>query len=153
VANPQILVDADACPVKDEVLRVAGRRGLTVTFVANSGLRPSRDPMVRTVIVPQGPDIADDWIVEHAALGDIVITADVPLASRCVAIGATVLGPTGRAFTPDSVGMALAVRNLNQQLRESGESKGYNKEFRAKDRAACVSALAQAIDRGLRRST
>ena len=150
MAEPQILVDADACPVKDEILRVAGRRGLTVTFVANSGLRPSRDPLVKTVIVPQGPDIADDWIVEHAASGDIVITADVPLASRCVAIGALALGPTGRAFTPESVGMALAVRNLNQQFREAGESKGYNKEFGPKDRAAFVSALAQAIDRALR---
>lgn len=145
-----IYVDADACPVKDEVLRVAGRRNLTVTFVANSGLRPSRDPMIRTVIVPQGADLADDWIVEHATAADIVITADVPLASRCVALRAVVLSPTGRAFTPDSVGMALAVRNLNQQLRESGESKGYNKEFGAKDRAAFVSAFAQAIDQALR---
>lgn len=150
MAVPAILVDADACPVKDEVVRIAGRRNLVVTFVANSGLRPSRDPLIRTVIVPQGPDIADDWIVEHAATGDLVITADVPLASRCVAIGAVVLGPTGRQFTPDLVGMALAVRNLNQELRESGESKGYNKEFGPKDRAAFVSAFAQAIDRALR---
>jgi len=150
VTAPQILVDADACPVKEEILRVAGRRNLVVTFVANSGLRPSRDPLIRTIVVPQGPDIADDWIVEHAAPGDIVITADVPLASRCVALGAVVLGPTGRAFTPDSVGMALAMRNLNQQLRESGESKGYNKEFGPRERAAFVSALAQALDRGIR---
>ena len=145
-----IFVDADACPVKDEVVRIAQRRGVVTTFVANSGLRPSRDPLIRNVVVPQGPDVADDWIVEHATPGDIVVTADVPLASRCVALGAIVLGPTGRPFTPDSVGMALAMRNLNQHLREGGESKGYNREFTAKDRAAFVSALAEALDRAMR---
>ncbi len=93
----QIYVDADACPVKDEVAKVAERHGLVVTFVSNGGLRPSRDPMVRNVVVSKGADAADDWIVENATGADIVITADVPLAARCVALGAAVLGPTGRS--------------------------------------------------------
>lgn len=93
-----IYVDADACPVKPEILKVAERHGLEVTFVANSGLRPSRDPMVRNVIVSAGFDAADDWIAERAKDGDIVVTADVPLAVRCVGAGALVTGPTGRVF-------------------------------------------------------
>src|SRR5690606_28647984 len=103
----EIYVDADACPVKAEAVKVAERHGLRVTFVANFGLRPSRDPMIRNVMVPQGADVADDWIVEHAQAGDIVITADIPLASRALEKGAHVMGPTGRPFTPDSIGMAL----------------------------------------------
>ena len=116
LATPQILVDADACPVKDEVLRVAKRHGLVVTFVANFGLRPSRDPMIRSVMVPQGADAADDWIVEHAGAGDLVITSDIPLAGRALKQGATVMGPTGKPFTEQSIGMALAMRELNQHL-------------------------------------
>jgi uncharacterized protein YaiI (UPF0178 family) len=144
---PKIYVDADACPVKDEVVRVAGRHGLVVTFVANFGLRPSRDPMIRNVVVPQGADAADDWIVEHAARGDVVITADIPLAGRALAKGAAVLGPTGNAFTRDSIGMALAMRELNQHLRETGESRGLNAAFSAKDRSAFLQALDEAVVR------
>src|SRR5690606_93780 len=117
VPAPQIYVDADACPVKDEVLRVAERHGLVVTFVANFGLRPSRDPMIRSVMVPQGADAADDWIVEHAGASDLVVTSDIPLASRALKKGAAVLGPTGKPFTEQSIGMALAMRDLNQHLR------------------------------------
>ncbi len=146
-----IYVDADACPVKEEVVRVAERHGLPVTFVSNGGLRPSRDPMVRNVVVSKSADAADDWIVENATAADVVITADVPLAARCVAIGATVLGPTGRPFTPESIGMAVAMRDLKQHLRETGESKGYNPSFSAKDRSAFLSALDQAIRRTLSR--
>src|SRR5687768_5643678 len=124
MSAPQIYVDADACPVKEEVVRVASRHGTMVTFVANSGLRPSRDPLIRNVVVPQGADAADDWIAEHAAPGDIVVTADIPLAGRVLARGAIVLGPTGRPFTTDSIGMALAMRELNQHRRETGESRG-----------------------------
>ncbi|AEQ51755.1 hypothetical protein SAMN05428936_102377 [Pelagibacterium halotolerans] len=138
---PEIYVDADACPVKAEVTRVAERHGLVVTFVANFGLRPSRDPMVRHVMVPQGADAADDWIVEHAGVGDIVITSDIPLASRALEKGAHVLGPTGKPFTTASIGMALAMRELNQHLRETGESKGYNREFTARDKSNFLQAL------------
>jgi uncharacterized protein len=148
--SPQILVDADACPVKDEVVRVAGRHGLVVTFVANFGLRPSRDEMIRNVVVPQGADAADDWIVEHSVAGDVVITADIPLAGRALAKGAVVLGPTGKPFTKASIGMALAMRELNQHLRETGESRGLNAAFTAKDRSAFLQALDEAVVRAKR---
>lgn len=143
----QIYVDADACPVKDEVVRVAERHGVAVTFVANFGLRPSRDPMVRTVMVPQGADAADDWIVEAVADNDIVITSDIPLASRALAKGACVIGPTGKPFTEHSIGMALAMRELNQHLRETGESKGYNASFTAKNHSAFLHALDALVQR------
>ncbi len=148
--EPQILVDADACPVKDEVVKVAARHGLLVTFVANGGLRPSRDPMIRNVVVSKGADAADDWIVENARANDVVITADIPLAARTVERGAHVLGMNGRPFTPESIGMAVAMRDLKQHLRETGESKGYNAAFTARDRSAFLSALDQTIRRALK---
>ncbi|HQZ12715.1 MAG TPA: YaiI/YqxD family protein [Devosia sp.] len=146
----QIYVDADACPVKDEVVRVAQRHGMAVTFVANFGLRPSRDPDIRNVVVPQGADAADDWIVEHAEADDIVITSDIPLASRSLARGAHVMGPTGKPYTKDGIGMALAIRDLNQHLRETGESRGLNAGFTAKDRSAFLQALDEAVVRARR---
>lgn len=136
-----IYVDADACPVKPEILKVAERHGLEVTFVANSGLRPSRDPMVKNVIVSGAFDAADDWIAERAAPGDIVVTADVPLAGRCVAAGAFVTGPTGRVFDTTNIGMATAMRDLGAHLRETGESKGYNAAFSPRDRSAFLETL------------
>ena len=145
MSTPQIYVDADACPVKDEVVRVAGRHGLAVTFVANFGLRPSRDPLIRNVVVPQGADAADDWIVGHTAAGDIVVTADIPLARRALDKGAAVLGPTGRPFTTQSIGMALAMRELNQHLRETGESRGLNAGFTPRDRQSFLQALDEAV--------
>lgn len=150
--KPIIYVDADACPVKAEVEKIAGRAGLVTTFVANNGLRPSRDPLIRTVIVPQGADVADDWIVEHATGLDIVVTADVPLAHRAVEKGAIVLGPTGRPFTPDSIGMALAIRDLKQDLREAGTIAGYNPGFTQKDRQTFTDALARAVQSQIRKS-
>lgn len=149
-SSPTILVDADACPVKAEVVKVAERHGLAVTFVANGGLRPSRDPMIRNIVVSGAFDAADDWIVENAATGDIAVTADVPLAARLVDKGVHVLGPTGRPFTPESIGMAVAVRNLKQDLREAGEIKGYNPGFTARDRSAFLQALDQTVRRALR---
>jgi len=139
--DPTIFVDADACPVKDEAMRVAERLGLVITYVSNGGVRPSRDPMVRIIVVPQGADAADDWIVEQAQANDIVLTADIPLASRAIDKGCHVLGFTGKPFTSASIGMALAMRDLNQHLRETGESKGYNPGFRPADRSAFLSAL------------
>lgn len=136
-----IYVDADACPVKPEILKVAERHGLEVTFVANSGLRPSRDPMVKNVIVSGAFDAADDWIAERATTGDIVVTADVPLAGRCVAAGALVAGPTGRLFDKTNIGMATAMRDLGAHLRETGESKGYNAAFSPRDRSAFLETL------------
>lgn len=136
-----IYVDADACPVKPEILKVAERHGLEVTFVANSGLRPSRDPMVKNIIVSGAFDAADDWIAERARPADIVITADVPLAGRCVAAGALVSGPSGRVFDETNIGMATAMRDLGQHLRETGESKGYNAAFSHKDRSRFLETL------------
>jgi hypothetical protein len=143
-------VDADACPVKDEVVRVAERHGLVVTFVANFGLRPSRDAMIRNVMVPRGADAADDWIVEHVGPGDLVVTSDIPLAGRALKKDAVVLGPTGKPFTEQSIGMALAMRELNQHLRETGESKGYNAGFTAKDRSSFLQAFDEAVQRARR---
>jgi uncharacterized protein YaiI (UPF0178 family) len=143
-----IYVDADACPVKPEILKVAERLGIEVTFVANSGLRPSRDPMVKNVIVSNAFDAADNWIAEHAGQGDVVVTADVPLAVRCVATGALVSGPTGRVFDDTNIGMASAMRDLGAHLRETGESKGYNAAFSPKDR----SRFLETFDRPCRRA-
>ncbi|PYE36782.1 hypothetical protein C8J35_10139 [Rhizobium sp. PP-F2F-G38] len=136
-----IYVDADACPVKPEILKVAERHALPVTLVANSGLRPSRDQMVTNVIVSAGFDAADDWIAERAGPGDVVITADVPLAGRCVAKGALVTGPTGRVFDVANIGMATAMRDLGAHLRETGESRGFNAAFTARDRSAFLETL------------
>ena len=150
--QPALYIDADACPVKDEAVKVAARHDLVVTFVSNGGLRPSRDPMVRHVVVPQGADAADDWIVDNAVANDVAVTADVPLAARLVDKGVHVLGPTGRPFTPETIGMAVAMRDLKQHLRETGEIKGYNPGFSPKDRSAFLSALDQTVRRALRTS-
>ena len=147
---PAIYVDADACPVKAEVLKVAERHGVAVTFVANGGLRPSRDPMVRNVVVSRGADAADDWIVEQARPNDVAVTADIPLAARLVPLGVHVLGPTGRPFTPETIGMAVAMRDLKQHLRETGESKGYNAGFTARDRSSFLHAFDAAVQRAKR---
>lgn len=141
INRPAIFVDADACPVKDETVKVAERHRMMVTFVSNGGLRPSRDPMIRNVVVTRGADAADDWIVDNAGENDIVVTADIPLAARSLERGAHVLGPTGRPFTAATIGMALAMRDLKQHLRETGESKGWNAAFAAADRSRFLSAL------------
>ena len=139
--DPVIFVDADACPVKEEAMRVAERLGLVITLVSNGGVRPSRNPMVKVVVVPAGADAADDWIVDQAKANDIVLTADIPLASRAIDKGCHVLGFTGKPFTPASIGMALAMRDLKQHLRETGEIRGLNPGFRPADRSAFLSAL------------
>lgn len=143
----RIFVDADACPVKAEIYRVAERLGLMVFVVSNSFMQVPRENFIERVIVPAGPDVADDWIAERAGPLDVVITADIPLADRCVKKGASVLGPTGRAFTPDSIGMALATRNLMDELRSGGETTRGPKPFSSKDRSAFLSALDLAIVR------
>ena len=147
----EIYVDADACPVKAEVYRVAERCGLKVFVVSNSPIAVPRDPMIERVVVGAGMDVADDWIAERATRGDIVITADVPLAGRCVKAGAAVIAPSGKAFDDDSIGMVLATRNLLHELRGAGEITGGPKPFSPRDRSRFLSALDQAIVR-LRRS-
>jgi uncharacterized protein YaiI (UPF0178 family) len=142
-----LYVDADACPVKPEIYRVAGRHRVKVFVVSNSFLQVPQDPLIERVVVSAGFDAADDWIAERAGPGAIVITADVPLASRCVKAGAEVIGPTGKPFTEASVGMALATRNLMEDLRAMGEITGGPKAFSPKDRSAFLSALDVAINR------
>jgi uncharacterized protein YaiI (UPF0178 family) len=136
--------------VKDEVIKVAERHRLAVTFVSNGGLRPSRDPMIRNVVVSKDADAADDWIVENAKANDIVVTADIPLAARAVALGAHVVGPTGRPFTEETIGMAVAMRDLKQHLRETGESKGYNASFAREDRSRFLGTLDQIVRRAMK---
>lgn len=142
-----IYVDADACPVKDEVYRVAARYGLHVYVVSNSFLNLPREPWIERVVVGDTFDAADDWIAERAGRGAIVVTADVPLASRCVKAGAVALAPNGKAFTDSSVGLALATRNLMQELREAGAITGGPKPFSPKDRSAFLGALDRAVVR------
>ena len=140
-----IFVDADACPVKDEVVRVADRHGWPVHFVSNAWMRLPESPHVSRVVVADGPDAADDWIAERATKGDIAVTADIPLASRCLKAGARVIGPTGKPFTDANIGTALAMRELSQHLRETGESKGYNAAFTRADRSRFLQALEEAV--------
>jgi uncharacterized protein YaiI (UPF0178 family) len=143
----RIFVDADACPVKDEIYKVAGRHGLPVTVVAGGFIRVPQDPLIERIAAGAGMDAADDWIAERANASSIVITADVPLASRCVKLGAAVIAPNGRAFSEDSIGMTLAVRNLMHDLRSSGEVTGGPAPFKPSDRSAFLSALDQTIRR------
>ena len=146
--NPiQIYVDADACPVKEEVYRVAFRHGLKVFVVSNSPILVPREPWIERVVVGGGMDAADDWIAERAGPGDIVVTADVPLASRGVKAGATVIAPTGKPFDEDSIGLTLATRNLLHDLRSAGAVTGGPKPFEPRDRSRFLSALDRAIVR------
>ena len=150
---PEIYVDADACPVKAEVERVADRHGLTVHIVSNGGIRPSPNPRVKTVIVAQGADAADDWIAEHIGPADIAVTADIPLAARCLKNGATVLGTTGKPFTEQSIGIALGMRELHRHLREATPGgQTYNAGFTKQDRSQFLNALENAIQAIKRRA-
>jgi uncharacterized protein YaiI (UPF0178 family) len=142
-----ILVDADACPVKSEIYRVAERHNLRVVVVANAPIAVPRDPRIERVVVPGGMDKADDWIAEHARPGAIVVTADIPLASRSVKAGAVAIAPTGKVFDDESIGMALAARNLMDSLRSAGEATRGPPPFTARDRSAFLSALDLAIVR------
>jgi uncharacterized protein len=143
----RIFVDADACPVKPEIYRVAERHGTRVLVVSNSMMGIPAAPWIERVIVGGEPDAADNWIVEHAVRGDIVVTADVPLAARAVKAGADVIGPTGKAFSEASIGMTLANRNLMDDLRSAGMITGGPKPFTPRDRSAFLSALDLAIVR------
>jgi uncharacterized protein YaiI (UPF0178 family) len=146
--NPtRIYVDADACPVKDEIYRVAIRHGTPVSVVAGNFIRVPQDPLIERVAAGSGMDAADNWIAERAGPGDIVITADIPLADRCVKAGAEVIAPNGKPFTEESIGMTLAVRNLMTDLRSSGEITGGPRGFTPRDRSSFLSALDQTIRR------
>ncbi|PTM61006.1 YaiI/YqxD family protein [Phreatobacter oligotrophus] len=142
-----VFVDADACPVKDEVYRVAQRYGLAVKVVANSPLGVPREPWIERIVVSEGPDVADDWIAERAGPSDIVITADIPLAARTVKAGATTLAPNGRLFDAGSIGLALATRNLMDDIRSAGGATRGPAPFSPRDRSAFLSAMDLAVNR------
>jgi hypothetical protein len=152
-ATIQILVDGDACPVKAEIEKIAARHNIPVTIVSNGGLRPSANPLLRHVIVAEGADVADNWIVDHIAAGDICITADIPLAARCLDKGARVLGPNGKPFTQEGIGMALGMRELSRHLRElTAGGQTHHAGFSRQDRSRflgelenCIQALKRAI--------
>ena len=143
----RIFVDADACPVKNEIYRVAERYGLKVFVVANSFMNVPRHELIERVIVSEGPDVADGWIAERAGATDIVVTADIPLAGRCVKSGATVLSPTGKLFDNDSIGIAVATRDLMTDLRSAGATTRGPPPLSRQDISKFLQALDLAVTR------
>ena len=137
----KIYVDGDACPVKKEVIKVSERYGFEVFIVSNSWLRNVIGSNVKSIVVSEGPDEADNWIVEHINSNDICVTGDIPLAKRCLDNKAIVIDHAGKEFTVDSIGMALAVRNLKSELRSSLDFKDINKQFSKKDRSRFLTTL------------
>jgi uncharacterized protein YaiI (UPF0178 family) len=146
----EIFIDADACPVKDEVYRVAQRYGLKTWVVTNAFMMVPQHPRIERVIVDAGPDVADDWIAERAQAGDIVVTNDIPLAERALNGGAAAISPKGRPFTQDSIGAAIAGRAIMEQLRSTGEFTGGPKPFDRQDRSRFLQALDEAVNRAMR---
>ncbi|MCB1354499.1 MAG: YaiI/YqxD family protein [Rhodobacteraceae bacterium] len=141
-----IYVDADACPVREETVRVAERHGVEVVFVSNGGIRPSRHPLVKVVVVSEGADVADKWIAERVGKGDVCVTADVPLAARCVEAGARVIGPDGEPFSEANIGTRLALRDLMTDLRAADPFRqGGGKPFSKADRSRFLEALDRAL--------
>ncbi len=149
MAETRVFIDADACPVKAEAERVAVRHGVRMLVVSNGGIRPSAHPLVESVFVAAGPDEADKWIADACGPGDVVVTGDIPLAAKCVAAGASVLKHNGEALTPANIGMALATRDLMQDLRSADPFRqGGGRPFSKADRARFLDAL----DREIRRA-
>ncbi|EEE44069.1 YaiI/YqxD family protein [Roseibium alexandrii] len=147
-----LYVDADACPVKDETIRVGERHKVRIVFVSNSWMRLPEGELIERVVVPEGPDEADNWIADHSGPGDVVITADVPLAARCVKTGAQVLSPNGKPFREDAIGMRLAMRDLNTHLREIGEIREGGPSFTKQDRSRFLNQL-ETVMRAAKRQT
>ncbi len=146
----ELFVDGDACPVKDEVYAVAARIGLAVVVVANQRMNVPTDLGVEMVVVDDGPDAADDWIADEIRASDVVVTADIPLAARCLAQGAFALAPNGREFTADSIGGALATREIKSGIREAGGATGGPPPLGPRDRSRFSNALDRIVQRGLR---
>lgn len=146
----QIYVDADACPVKDETVRVAARHNLKTWMVCDGGIRPSPDPMVELIIVTQGADAADDWIAEHISSADVCVTNDIPLAARCLEKAAKAIKPNGDVFTESMIGMALANRELMQGLRETGQITGGPSAFSKSDRSNFLNRFETLIQAAIR---
>lgn len=147
-----IFVDADACPVKAEILRVAERHQLTVHMVSNQWMRIGNYPKINRIVVPKEPDAADDWIADHIGAGDIAVTADILLAGRCIKAGANVLGPTGKPLAEDNIGMAVATRDLMAHLRDTGDIKDNAPAFTRQDRSRFLNELENMIQAIRRRA-
>ena len=141
----KIYVDADACPVKNEVERVTTRHNLEAYLVCDGGIRPSLNPLIQLVVVNQGADAADDWIVDHIKKSDICITNDIPLAGRCLKKGAFALKPNGKSFTDDNIGIALATREIMEKIRETGEMTGGPPPFSKADRSKFLDQMEMII--------
>ncbi len=150
---PSIYIDADGCSVKNEVYKVSGRYGIKVFLVANRYHFTPKTPLVESVVVGTQFDAADDWIVEHIEPYDIVITSDIPLADRCIKAGARVLGAKGREFTENSIGSALAARDLNAHLRDMGVISGGPKPMQSKDKSRFLSKLDEMVNAALRETS
>lgn len=149
---PTIYIDADACPVKEEIYKVGRRVGWDVVVVANSFIRTPTEPRIRFVLVEASADAADDWIAERAGRGDVVVTNDIPLAGRSLEKGAEAISPTAKVFTSDMIGSALATRGLMEHLRSFGEITSGPKPFSPKDRSTFLSALDAAVRRANRKA-
>ena len=147
----RIFIDADACPVKDEVYKVAARYGLKTFVVSNSFIQIPRSALIERMIVDAGPDVADDWIAERCEPGDIVVTNDIPLADRVLKAGGAAIAPNGRAFTPDTIGSALASRAIGEHIRSMGEITGGPRAFGPADRSRFLQALDEAVNRERRK--
>jgi uncharacterized protein YaiI (UPF0178 family) len=147
----RIFIDADACPVKDETYKVAGRYGLKVFVVSNSFIQIPASPLIERRIVDAGPDVADDWIAGETQPGDIVVTNDIPLADRVLKAGGAAIAPNGRAFTADSIGSALAQRSIMEHIRSTGEITGGPRPFAGADRSRFLQSLDEAVNRERRK--
>jgi uncharacterized protein YaiI (UPF0178 family) len=147
----KIYIDADACPVKEETYKVAIRYGLHTVVVSNSFMQIPSSPLISRIIVTAGPDVADDWIAEHIVAGDVVVTSDIPLAARVLAKEAHAIAPYGRAFTEDSIGLALAQRSIMEHIRSTGETTGGPPPFSSANRSRFLQALDQTIARERRK--
>lgn len=148
---PTLFIDADACPVKEECYKVARRTDMDVKVVANSFIRTPAEPRIQFVLVDAGPDEADNWIAERAGKGDVVVTNDIPLASRVLPNGAEAIAPSGKVFTEDSIGSQMATRSIMEHIRSTGEITGGPKPFDQKQRSAFLNALDAAVNRAKRK--
>lgn len=143
----RIYVDGDSCPVKDEVLKISMRHSLDVYLVSNRWTTQVMGPRVHKILVPSGADIADNWIVDNISEKDIAVTADILLAQRCLNLGAYVIGPNGKSFTNDNIGIAVAMRDLNTHLRETGEISSYNKSMTKQDKSKFLQEIESVVQR------
>ena len=149
-----LFIDADACPVKDEAVKVADRHKLKIYIISNGGLRPNPHPLVETIVVPDGPDVADQWIADRAKKGDVVVTGDIPLAARCIENGARVVRHNGEVFTPDNIGNQLATRDLMTDLRAADPFRqGGGRPFSKADRSAFLNSMETEVRRAIQEAS